>query len=209
MLDRFEYQKDKYDWNKVFSGATLRDGTKILVVQVGWDDFHVNAEPHKCIVHINPKAGPPTIEPDFVLVRNEVRTVSKDFRNLLYGLMFSGVQSVNSLSSIYSFCERPIIQAELNRLSRQLGREVFPVVDQSYFSGFSSMMYGNAFPAVCKVGHAHAGIGKMKIANHRDMEDFRSVLAMTGGQYCTAEPFIVGKLLLTVVALAVVTRQGS
>ena len=32
--------------------------------------------------------------------------------------------------------------------------------------------------------------GKMVIKDHKEMEDFRSVLAMTEGKYCTGEPFI-------------------
>ena len=54
------------------------------------------------------------------------------------------------------------------------------------------MMYGGAFPAVLKVGHAHAGQGKMRVPNHKDWEDARSVVAMTDGKHCTAEPFIEG-----------------
>ena len=46
-----------------------------------------------------------------------------------------------------------------------------------------------AFPAVLKVGHAHAGYGKMRVHDHREFGDFASVLAV-GGNYCTAEPFI-------------------
>ncbi|KAK3237488.1 hypothetical protein CYMTET_52442 [Cymbomonas tetramitiformis] len=32
----------------------------------------------------------------------------------------------------------------------------------------------------------------MRIPHHHDMEDFRSVLALTEGKYCTAEPYIEG-----------------
>jgi hypothetical protein len=66
---------------------------------------------------------------------------------------------------------------ELNRIAREIGREMFPVVEQSYYCNHSALMYGNTFPAVVKVGAAHAGVGKMKINNHHDMEDMRSVLA--------------------------------
>jgi hypothetical protein len=31
---------------------------------------------------------------------------------------------------------------------------------------------GPQFPAVVKVGHAHAGFGKMKIRDHHDFADF-------------------------------------
>jgi hypothetical protein len=36
--------------------------------------------------------------------------------------------------------------------------------------------YGFTFPAVVKVGSAHAGAGKMQITDHHQMSDFRSVL---------------------------------
>jgi len=70
--------------------------------------------------------------------------------------------------------------------------ERFRLVPQSYFASYKEFFYGNTFPAVVKVGSAHAGFGKMKIANHKDMEDFKSVLAVAD-KYCTAEPFIEGK----------------
>jgi hypothetical protein len=47
------------------------------------------------------------------------------------------------------------------------GHDAFPVIAQSYFSSYREMMYGNAFPAVIKIGHAHAGQGKMQISSHR------------------------------------------
>ena len=200
-------QSDAYDWPQIFKGTKLADGSNIEVQQAGWEDIQVNAETtgrHPLMVHIR-KSGSrggreapgirrtnSTFLPDFVLVRNEVRTCATDYRPELFGLMFGGVGAANSLGSIHSFCERPVVHAELGRIQRELGHAAFPVVEQSYFSRYSSMMYGNSFPAVVKVGHAHAGMGKMRIADHHDMEDFRSVLAMTEGKYCTAEPFLQG-----------------
>eukprot|EP00947_MAST-08B_sp_MAST-8B-sp1_P000919 g919.t1 len=67
------------------------------------------------------------------------------------------------------------------------------VMPQCYFSNHRQMMYTKQFPAVAKVGAAHAGVGKMKVADHHDFEDFRSVVAMTKGDYCTAEPFVEGE----------------
>lgn len=46
---------------------------------------------------------------------------------------------------------------------------------------------------VLKVGHAHAGAGKMRVNDHHDWEDVRSVVVMTDGKYCTAEPFVEGE----------------
>jgi glutathione synthase/RimK-type ligase-like ATP-grasp enzyme len=107
--------------------------------------------------------------------------------------MFANVPSVNSLSSVYSFLERPVVQGELNRLQAELGPANFPVIQQQYFAGFQDMMYTNAFPCVVKLGHAHAGMGKMRVQDHHDFEDFRSIVVMSDGKYCTAEPFLDGE----------------
>lgn len=136
---------------------------------------------------------PVTICPDFVLVRNEVRTAAADYRNQLFGLMYGNIPSCNSLESVYSFLERPIVHAQLSRINRRLGDDVFPVIPQCFFSTHRTMMYTKEFPCVAKVGAAHAGVGKMKVADHHDWEDFRSVVAMTKGDYCTGEPFKEGE----------------
>jgi hypothetical protein len=39
----------------------------------------------------------------------------------------------------------------------QLGEDVFPLVPQNYFATYRDMFYGLSFPAVAKLGHAHAG----------------------------------------------------
>jgi len=200
-------QSDDYDWYELFASKTV-NGRPIVVEQVGWEDVMVagdNYSRNPCVVHLNMPASRNdgkkkytvkrrfnVIKPDFVLVRNEVRIVGKDYRNQLYGLMYANIPSVNSLKSIYMCCERPIVQAELNKLMRIHGREKFPVVSQGYFSNHNALMYGQSFPAVVKIGFAHAGMGKMKIGHHHDMDDFRTVLAMTDGCYCTGEPFIKG-----------------
>merc|ERR1712098_1044516 len=57
---------------------------------------------------------------------------------------------------------------------------------------YREMLIGPQFPAVVKVGHAHAGYGKMRIEDHHAFSDFASVMAVTGGLYCTAEEFVEG-----------------
>lgn len=50
-----------------------------------------------------------SIKPDFVLVRQHAYSMvpGEDFRNLVIGLHFGGVPSINSLFSIYNFCSKP------------------------------------------------------------------------------------------------------
>eukprot|EP00440_Ansanella_granifera_P071887 gb/GFBE01078012.1/.p1 GENE.gb/GFBE01078012.1/~~gb/GFBE01078012.1/.p1 ORF type:complete len:349 (+),score=79.94 gb/GFBE01078012.1/:1-1047(+) len=198
-------QADDYDWPTILKGATLKDGRPIVVYQTGWPDIGVHADTYSSaricvdILKFAKTATPPegyfpgrrvTIQPDFVLVRNEVKTPNFDGRNRLNGLLFADVPAMNSLESILMFCERPAVQGRLYRLERQLGKDVFPVVPSHFCSSSRSLMYGYTFPAVVKVGSAHAGAGKMIIKDHRQMSDFRSVLDMMPDEHCMVEPFI-------------------
>ncbi|EEC07494.1 synapsin, putative, partial [Ixodes scapularis] len=47
----------------------------------------------------------------------------------------------------------------------------------------------NKFPCVVKVGHAHGGLGKMKVENNQDFQEVASVVALTGS-YCVVEPLV-------------------
>lgn len=200
-------QGDDYDWPTIFQGQRLRDGRPLRVVQTGWNDINVHADTYSnvglCVDILRCAATATTtqttnttrcftIQPDFVLVRNEVKTPNFDGRSRLNGLLFADLPGVNSLESILLFCERPAVQGRLRRIHRRLGKEAFPLVDQHFASSHRSFMYGYTFPAVVKVGSAHAGAGKMKITDHHQMSDFRSVLQMMPDEHCFAEPFIQG-----------------
>ena len=189
-------QADKYNWLSIFSGRKLSNGRDIKVVQVGWQDILIHADTYSSdtrpIVEVCKEGRNMTVLPDFVLVRNEVLTPTFDGRQLLSGLMFASIPSINSLESIYLTNDRAAMMGQLHRLNRKLGDEAFPVVTQHFASSSSCLMYGYTFPAVVKVGSAHAGAGKMKINDHHQMSDFRSVLTMMPNEHCFVEPFIEG-----------------
>jgi len=221
-------QSDAYDWTKIFSGCTLTDGRPIKVVQTAWSSIAVgpcdNAPTElkkRCCVAVTkrwcdgkpvtaPSGAPPdrvaNIRPDFVLIRNEVVTPGENHKAELLGLMYAGVPSLNSLVSIYMCIERPCMMAAVNAARDRHGRDVFPVIEQSFFPSEKGFFYGNTFPAVIKFGSAHAGMGKMRVRDHKDMEDVRSIVPLTKDGYAFGEPFIEGSYDLRVQKIGAVVR---
>jgi len=201
-------QGDNYDWPMLMKDVRLQDGRPIQVYQTMWDSMEAHVSTYssaQLCVEISKLAAsastppgcaairfPLTIQPDFVLVRNEVKTPNFDGRSRLDALIFADLPSANSLESILLFCEKPAVAGQLQRLQRKLGHEAFPVIPQHFASSHRALMYGYTFPAVVKVGSAHAGAGKMQIKDHHQMSDFRSVLQMMPSEHCTVEPFVTG-----------------
>lgn len=72
--------------------------------------FHLShASLHGCCISSFFVSPSRSFKPDFVLIRQHAfsMTQNEDFRNLVIGLQYGGVPSINSLASIYNMCDKP------------------------------------------------------------------------------------------------------
>ncbi|KAL7731057.1 hypothetical protein ACLKA6_014271 [Drosophila palustris] len=126
------------DWSKYFRGRRLHGDFDIRVEQAEFRDITVvsSADTGPVVTMAAYRSGTRvarSFRPDFVLIRQPPRDGSSDYRSTILGLKYGGVPSINSLHSIYQFQDKPWVFSHLLQLQRRLGRDGFPLIEQTFF----------------------------------------------------------------------------
>ncbi|XP_037946754.1 synapsin [Teleopsis dalmanni] len=206
------FNKDKYftllvlddqntDWSKYFRGKRLHGDFDIRVEQAEFRDISLtsSAETGPVVSMAVYRGGTRvarSFRPDFVLIRQPPRDGSNDFRSTILGLKYGGVPSINSLHSIYQFQDKPWVFAHLLQLQRRLGRDAFPLIEQTFFPSPRDLFSWSKFPCVLKAGHCHGGVATARLENQSALQDAAGLVTGSGNDshcYCTLEPYIDAK----------------
>ena len=176
------------------------------VIQTTWDkiSFSSYSDSKYPIVSIYPNNNPiyeeqkeikSNIKPDLILIRNLAHYISgkleivPDFRNILYGFYHANIPMINELSAIIAEIEKPIMYGRLRKIRDIYGEKNFPLIQQYYYPNFSEIFVTPNAPYVLKVSYPHAGYGKIRVKDHHDIEDLKSILALHK-DYISIEPLI-------------------
>ncbi|KAI4553606.1 hypothetical protein MJT46_015786 [Ovis ammon polii x Ovis aries] len=146
------------DWAKCFRGKKVLGDYDIKVEQAEFSELNLVAHADGTYavdmqVLRNGTKVVRSFRPDFVLIRQHAfgMAENEDFRHLIIGMQYAGLPSINSLESIYNFCDKPWVVSEslfpqfaqLVAIYKTLGGEKFPLIEQTYYPNHKEM------PKIC------------------------------------------------------------
>ncbi|KAM4651154.1 synapsin-2 [Discoglossus pictus] len=134
------------DWTKCFRGKKVHGEYDIRVEQAEFSEINLVAHSDGTYAvdletFRNGTKVVRSFRPDFVLIRQHSFSMAEneDFRNLIIGMQYAGIPSVNSLESIYNFCDKPWVFAQLICTYKLMGQEKFPLIEQTYYPNHKEM----------------------------------------------------------------------
>lgn len=196
------------DWYKLCEDCQ----DKFRIVQANFEDIGISSysdypivtiTPPKEIIHESQKKRQ-VITPTLIVIRSCVHYVGRkcgenpDYRNVLYGFIHANIPMINTFDSILFELERPIMFGLLKMIQSRIGNENFPLINQTFYSDSSEMITAPEAPFVIKYSFPHAGYGKIRVRDHQDFQDIRSIVAIDN-HYCAAEPLIDSEYELRIV----------
>uniref|UniRef100_A0A8C7EYV8 Synapsin II n=1 Tax=Oncorhynchus kisutch TaxID=8019 RepID=A0A8C7EYV8_ONCKI len=152
--------EQQYVWSRLFRGKKIQGDYDIKVEQAAFSEINLVSHANGlCNVDIqlirNGTKVVRSIKPDFVLMRQHAYSMAhnEDFRNMIIGLQYAGVPSINSLESIYSLCDKPWAFAQLIATCKKLGPDKFPLIDQTFYPNHKDMVVPGFYQITQSNGH--------------------------------------------------------
>lgn len=93
---------------------------------------------------------PRSLKPDFVLIRQHAFSMARngDYRSLVIGLQYAGIPSVNSLHSVYNFCDKPWVVSDKKDVIGRGNISCMQVGAQNHCDFWELKMFGSLNPQI-------------------------------------------------------------